>query len=110
MVKGSSIAFVYLSARVGVINPLVPAPSAGAPARETPPGGGRGEGRSDGLREGDRVRIIRRPHFGVMGEVVELSRNLVRIETEAMVRALRVRTDEGETLSVPRANVEIVSA
>jgi len=93
--------------RAGVVRPEIVVPLAEPLAEE---GGEQGQERSDGLREGDRVRIIRRPHFGAMGKVVELSGHLVRVETEAMVRALRVRTDEGETLSVPRANVEIVDA
>jgi len=63
----------------------------------------------DGLHEGSRVRIIRQPHFGRIGFVTELVPEPLLIETEARVRALRVGMDDGQTLTVPRANVEVIS-
>jgi hypothetical protein len=63
---------------------------------------------ADGIRAGDEVRIIREPWFGRMGRVRRLSPEPVRIETEATVRVLEVELAGGETLTVPRANVEVV--
>ena len=64
---------------------------------------------ADGLQEGDRVRIIREPYFGRIGEVDELVPELVKIETEAGVRVLRLTTLDGQELTVPRANVEVIT-
>ncbi|MBI4231352.1 MAG: hypothetical protein HY608_10990 [Planctomycetes bacterium] len=62
----------------------------------------------EGLQAGDPIRIIREPYFGRIGVVGELNPEPVRIETEAKVRVLTVRFDDGETVVVPRANVEIL--
>lgn len=91
--------------RAGVLRPEIIVPLAGEPSAAAQP---RAEGAVDGLAAGASVRIIRRPHFGCMGEVVELIHGPVKIETEATVRALRVKIDGRETLIVPRANVEII--
>jgi len=91
--------------RAGVVRPEVVVPLEGAPA-----GAGRTGADADGLREGDRVRIIRQPHFGLIGEVVELVPDRVQIETEAKVRVLRVRAADNQTWTVPRANVEIIKS
>ncbi len=55
-----------------------------------------------------RVRIIREPYFGKIGTVVSLPPELQKIETEAMVRVLEVRFDDGSQVTIPRANVEII--
>ena len=91
--------------RAGVVRPEVIVPLRGAQRAEAVP-----ERQPDGLREGDQVRIIRQPWLGVMGEVTELIPDLVKIETEAYVRALRVRAWGDEILTVPRANVEVIQA
>lgn len=62
----------------------------------------------EGMVPGTPIRLIREPYFGRLGEVVELPPELVTIETEAKVRILRARLDTGETVTVPRANVEII--
>ena len=91
--------------RAGVVRPEVIIPLKSAPAPDvqqmTP-------AEADGLHVGDHVRVIRRPRFGLIGEVAELMPGLVQIETEARVRALRVRAPGGQTITVPRANVEII--
>jgi len=93
--------------RAGVLRPeiVVPLPGGGPAAAETAP-----SAQADGLLVGDQVRIIRQPHFGVLGEVAELVPDLTLIETEAKVRALRVKTESGDVVTVPRANVEIIQA
>jgi hypothetical protein len=61
-----------------------------------------------GLDTGMRVRIIREPHFGAIGTVVELPVELAQIETEAHVRVLKVELENKEIITLPRANVEII--
>jgi len=64
-----------------------------------------------GLALGSLVRVIRTPHFGRVGEVVELPSELRRLETEAMVRVLVVVfPEDGTHIVVPRANVEIIAS
>ena len=91
--------------RAGVLRPEIVVPLEDAQAEAAQPGT---EQEADGLRQGDRVRIIRQPHFGLIGEVAELTPDLVEIETEAKVRVLRVLSEQGGTITVPRANVEII--
>jgi len=91
--------------RAGVVRPEVLVALDGAADAEA-----EGGPEADGLRPGDRVRIIREPYFGVIGQVEELVSDLLQIETEARVRALRVRTSDARILTVPRANVEIIKA
>jgi hypothetical protein len=62
-----------------------------------------------GLEIGTRVRVIRTPWFGYLGEVTKLPVQLQRIESEARVRVLEVKLDDGKGVTVPRANVEILA-
>ena len=71
------------------------------------PGGGK-QGAETGLRIGAPIRIIRVPHFGVTAEVVALPPELRPIETGARTRVLEARLPDGETVTVPRANVELL--
>jgi hypothetical protein len=52
--------------------------------------------------------LIREPHFGRLASVAALPAELTRIETEARVRVVEVAFENGETVRVPRANVEII--
>ncbi len=61
-----------------------------------------------GLVPGTPIRLIREPYFGQLGTVTELPPELTVIETEARVRILKARLASGETVTVPRANVEII--
>ncbi len=63
-----------------------------------------------GLVPGTPIRIIREPYFGRFAEVVDLPPELQVIETEAKVRILRARLDDGTIVTIPRANVEIIEA
>lgn len=54
------------------------------------------------------VRIIRDPHFGELGRVVELPPEPRLLDTEAAVRILTVALAGGEHVTLPRANVELV--
>jgi hypothetical protein len=88
--------------RAGVIRPEVLVPRTGA-ARDTPSNGG-------ALVPGVRVRLIRDPYFGRFATVVSLPSALQRIETEAHVRVAEVALVGGDTVVVPRANLELVDA
>jgi len=61
-----------------------------------------------GLELGMAVRIIREPYFGIIGKVVGLPVPLAKIETEANVRILEVELPDSRTVTLPRANVEII--
>ena len=64
-----------------------------------------------GLAVGSLVRVIREPHFGRAGQVVELPTELRQLETEARVRVLVVVfPGDGARVVVPRANVEIIAS
>ena len=102
--------------RAGVLRPEIIVPDGGAVAATGPAvidTGGRiddhpGESHQEGLAIGDPLRVIRAPHFGRIGRVDELIADLQRIDTEASVRVLRVKFEDGSTAVVPRANVELI--
>jgi len=60
------------------------------------------------LAPGARVRMIRFPYFGIFGQIVELPHQPVEVETGASVRVFNVKTDDGQEIVVPRANVELL--
>jgi hypothetical protein len=88
--------------RAGVIRPevIVPAHDQGSEVRQSHVEGG--------LALGVPVRIIRQPHFGAIGRVTNLPVELAQIETEAKARVLEVELDDGQRVTLPRANVEII--
>lgn len=64
---------------------------------------------TEGLLEiGSSVRVIREPYFGKLGRVTELPVELQNLETEARVRVLRVELEDGQQMTLPRANVEAI--
>lgn len=54
-----------------------------------------------------RVRILRKPYFGLWGVVSEIPGRPERIETEAVVRVVKVKLQDGREVVVPEANVEV---
>ncbi len=58
---------------------------------------------------GSPVRIIRDPYFGVLGTVSNLPPEPQELATGSKARVLEVTCHDGRRLTVPRANVEIVS-
>lgn len=89
--------------RAGVLRPEIVIPlgnTEGAAALQT--AGGL-------LREGSRVRIIRDPWFGVLGRVASLPHEPAALESGSRARVLTVACRDGRTVTVPRANVELVS-
>lgn len=57
---------------------------------------------------GTRVRVIREPYFGCLGEVVSLPPEPQILETGARARVAEVLLEGGEKVVVPRANLEII--
>ena len=88
--------------RAGVIRPEIVVPQAASAAK--PP-----DATSFELVVGAAIRCIREPYFGRLGTVVELPASLVTLESGTEVRVLRARLGDGEEVTVPRANVEIVA-
>ncbi|OGC41912.1 hypothetical protein A2Y85_01090 [candidate division WOR-3 bacterium RBG_13_43_14] len=89
--------------RAGVMRPEVLVPLESAPTKKTAD-----LSSGTGLEIGMSVRIIREPHFGDIGKIINLPVDLADIETEAHVRVLSVELDNKETITLPRANVEII--
>ena len=87
--------------RAGVLRPEVVMPlGEGAAGREASAGAR--------LAVGSRVRLVREPYTGSLGEVTALPAEPEVIATEARVRVLRARLDDGREVTVPRANVELI--
>jgi hypothetical protein len=63
---------------------------------------------ASGLEVGSAIRVIREPHFGRLGRVVDLPPELRLLETEAKVRVLEVEFEDGTRTILPRANVEMI--
>lgn len=64
----------------------------------------------EGLRLGASIRLIRVPYFGLRGTITELPTEAQRIETGAFARVLIAQLEDGRTVAVPRANVELAPA
>ena len=62
----------------------------------------------EALKEGDPVRVIREPYFGQIGTVKALPHALQQIESGSLARVLEVTFPNGKSVTVPRANVEII--
>jgi hypothetical protein len=90
--------------RAGVMRPeiAIPVPHAGAASA-------RDEATIDStLKVGANVRIIRDPHFGVIGKVADLPHELRTLESGSKARVLEVAVDGEPKIVVPRANVELI--
>ena len=89
--------------RAGVMRPEIVIPvnaDSDAPAESTS---------YEGLLEpGTGVRVIRDPYFGMIGTVHELPSEPQQLGSESKARVLTVATSAGDTITVPRANVEII--
>ncbi|MEM1063490.1 MAG: hypothetical protein AAGJ97_14290, partial [Planctomycetota bacterium] len=60
------------------------------------------------LAVGADVRIIRDPHFGVLGRVAGLPHEAAVLGSGSKARVAEVETRDGRALTVPRANLELV--
>ncbi len=88
--------------RAGVIRPEIIAPLDAKPDRLEEAAGGQM------LDIGTNIRVIREPYFGQLGTVTKLPPELVEVESGAVVRILEAKLNDGDTVVVPRANVEII--
>ncbi|MGC1276077.1 MAG: hypothetical protein WBC44_20430 [Planctomycetaceae bacterium] len=90
--------------RAGVLRPEIVIPLGPAELDEavTPAAAG---GR---LEPGTAVRIIRDPHFGLIGSVAALPTEPAVLPSGSKARVLDVRLDSGQMVTVPRANVELI--
>ncbi len=90
--------------RAGVMRPEIIVP---AGSDENPVSGS--EGQVEGLLEPGRpVRIIRDPYFGVIGQVSGLPHQPAVLGSGSKARVLEVKLDSGESVVIPRANVELI--
>jgi len=89
--------------RAGVMRPEIVIPM-GIPSGDA----AQSEQENLGLTVGSPIRVIRMPHFGRLGEVVELPPELQVVESGAKVRVLKVRFPDGGVETLPRANVEMI--
>ena len=87
--------------RAGVLRPEIVMPLQGSPGIAPQKPAAR-------LEPGARVRLVREPYFGALGVVSSLPEQPEQIETEALVRVLHARLDDGREVTVPRANVELI--
>ena len=89
--------------RAGVMRPEIIVPGFPKNVTECKKDQGRGW-----IEPGDPIRIIREPHFGVIGTVKSLPPELTIIGSESHARVLEVTLDGGEVIVVPRANIEVL--
>jgi hypothetical protein len=95
--------------RAGVMRPEIVVPlevsAAGAAGGAAAEAGGAMAGV---LEIGTPVRVIRDPHFGVLGTVSALPEQPAVLGSGSKARVLEVATADGQRLTVPRANVELI--
>jgi len=60
------------------------------------------------LEIGTTIRVIRQPNFGLIGKVTGLPEELTSVESETLVRILEAELENGEKVTIPRANVEVI--
>jgi len=89
--------------RAGVMRPEVVIPVSGAERKKGP-----GDHEAGAMDIGSEIRVIRAPFFGRLGKVTELPPELQELDSEAKVRVLGVKFEDGEEATVPRANVELI--
>jgi len=90
--------------RAGVMRPeiLIPLSETELDQEAEPP-------HTTGLLEiGRPIRIIRDPYFGLIGEVSALPSEPMVLGSGSKARGLEVKLDSGESVTVPRANVELI--
>ena len=88
--------------RAGVMRPEIVVPLDDAP-------GSISENKQDSggeLAVGVAVRIIRDPHFGLIGSICALPEKPAMLDSGGKARVLEVTLERGGTVTVPRANVE----
>ncbi len=87
--------------RAGVMRPEIIIPT--EPSADSTPADAPVDGE---LVAGSWIRIIRDPHFGLIGRVAALPERPATLESGSRARVLEVSLERGGTVVVPRANVE----
>ncbi|MCH8005533.1 MAG: hypothetical protein IH888_04795 [Planctomycetes bacterium] len=90
--------------RAGVMRPEIIIPLTEKEKAEAPPS----RLADSELKLGRPVRIIRDPYFGLIGAVSALPPELTTLESGSKARVLEVKFDSGESVVIPRANVELI--
>ena len=90
--------------RAGVMRPEIIVPL----KPDESPQGGVEEGVEGLLAMGRPVRIIRDPYFGEIGQVAGLPPQPAVLGSGSKARVLEVKLDSGESVVIPRANVELI--
>ncbi len=90
--------------RAGVMRPEIAVPLGEATGTEVFTGGAT----AGVLDIGTAVRIIRDPHFGLLGTVSALPEQPAVLGSGSKARVLEVALESGQRVIVPRANVELV--
>jgi hypothetical protein len=90
--------------RAGVMRPEIVIPLSGREIEQKSPSAAT----SGYLEPGTPVRIIRDPHFGVIGRVRSLPPEPQVLASGSKARVLEVELDAGQCVIVPRANVELI--
>jgi len=100
--------------RAGVIRPELiisldsrPSDRGQSNAAETAPAVAAERELTDDLTVGAVVRVLRKPYFGLWGEIIAVPTEPERLETEAVARVVRVRLQDGQVITVPQENVEV---
>ena len=91
--------------RAGVIRPEIIIPDPSLKAEDV---AATEQWEREAMQEGDPIRVIREPYFGRIGQVSALPSELQQIASGSRARVLEVAFPDGETVTVPRANVEIL--
>jgi len=91
--------------RAGVIRPEIIVPSEKTPSAKTEEASSIF---SSGMQPGMTVRVIADPHFGQVGTIASLPVPLQEVQSESSVRIVEVQLEDGRSVVVPRANVEII--
>ncbi len=90
--------------RAGVMRPEIVIPL----GRDAKARGAKGRLPDGQLANGRHVRIIRDPWFGRIGKVAGLPSEPRVLESGSRARVLEVKLDSGESVVIPRANVELI--
>lgn len=96
--------------RAGVLRPEIVVPLDGLdPARLAGLEAAKDAGHESGVLEiGTLVRVIRDPHFGVIGTVAALPEQPAVLGSGSKARVLEVAVENAGRITVPRANVELI--
>ena len=57
---------------------------------------------------GSKVRVIREPHFGKVGLVMDLPFKPILLDTETKARVAEIKFKDDKKYLVPRSNLEVI--